>query len=89
MSSTSRLKFKISSFKLRFTYMTRIRLSLKVLRLCFRYLNKITIPTNTEECDCMMYLLNKYDETIIELNDYVDVYRRRVDDYIWDKFKED
>ena len=89
MSNTSRVKFKMSSFKLRFTYMTRIRLSLKVLRLCFRYLNKITIPTNTKECDCMIFLLGKYDEAIMELNDYVDVYRRRVDEYISDKFKED
>lgn len=89
MNSTSRFKFKMSSFKLRFTYMTRIRLSLKVLRLCFRYLNKITFPTNDKEYDCMRYLLNRYDEAVMELNNYVDVYRKSVNNYISYNFKED
>lgn len=93
MSKSARIKFKISSFKLRFTYMKRIRLYLKALRLCVKYLNKITIPTNDTEYKMMSSLLEYYDNTIVELNDYVEVYRKRVDEYypegFWDKFEEE
>ena len=73
-----KLQFKFSLFKVKLLHMKKMKYNLKVLSFCIHHLDKLCVPTNEKENEVMKKLLSTYDETIIELNESVDIYRKRV-----------
>lgn len=71
-----KIKFNIS--KIKRSHMKHMKLRLKILKFCIRYMNKICLPTNDIENEALQKLIYVYDETIKELNESVDIYRKRI-----------
>lgn len=72
------LKFKFACFKTKCSVMKAMKLKLKILKFCIHHANKINIPVTKGEIMAMEALLFVYDETIVELNKYMDEHRERL-----------
>ena len=75
----NKFNFKLSSFKLKYTHINLIKHRLKIVLFCIYHMMKISIPVSEGEKVMMEALLSVYDETIAELNNDVDVYRKKME----------
>lgn len=74
-----RLRFKISVFKVKYSHMKLMKHYLKTLEFCIHHMSRIIIPKSNGDMMLMEALLSVYEETIVELNNNVDAYRKKLD----------
>ena len=73
------LKFRFHVAKLKYRHMKLMKVNLKILEVCLRYVNKIGVPVTESEKEDVKKMLSVYDDAIEDINEDINRVRKLVE----------